>query len=238
MEIYFILRHFLFTLLTLTIVISVQGQQDTLFATNLKLFDNKRYEDIKGSPYLFSDWVKADIIRRDSFKFRDVMLNYNGDTHEFEVLQDGRYIELEQLWYKRIEVDPAKNKGVVEVDDKVVFLQGFHHEYVDRFALLAYEGEHVYLIKDFSAVLSEKKVQNVGKAIEFKRFTPRVKYALYHQGKITSIKLKKEEILNVLGHEKTAEDFLKANKIKKTNSEEKVIMLLKYLDDQIGLQTG
>ena len=46
--------------------------------------DDKRYENFKGSPYMFDDFLNAKIFDNQGEQFENIQLNFNGFTQNFE----------------------------------------------------------------------------------------------------------------------------------------------------------
>jgi len=203
-------------------------QNDTLFFTNSDVWDEDRYPNVQGSPYFFDDFVVATITRRDSFSFNDVLLNLNGYEKNFEVRDGEKFITLEDLWYRRIEVLAEKNPGL---EDDVIFSQDAHPTYKGKFAEVIYSGKNVTLINDFHVEISEKTIQNVGKAETFERFIPINTYRLIKDGKVSLLRPKKDAFSNALGNEKELSKFLKANKIKKLTDKADARKVMEWYDN-------
>jgi hypothetical protein len=94
--------------------VHVFAQKDSLLVQNSKPVDKSRYDDVNGSPYYFSDWVKGDILRSDGQTVENVPLNYNGHTHEMDVLAGEEVFTLDRRWHLRIDVAEEDNPGLAE----------------------------------------------------------------------------------------------------------------------------
>lgn len=204
------------------------SQNDTLFFTNSNTWDEERYPNVQGSPYFFEEFVTATITRRDSFTFNDVLVNLNGYEKAFEVREGDRYITLEDLWYRKIEILAEKNPGL---DRDVIFGQDLHPTYKGKFAEVIFSGKNITLINDFHVEISEKTVQNVGKAETFERFIPINTYRLIKDGNVTLLRPKKDAFANALGSDKELSKFLKANKIKKLTDKQNALRVMEWYDE-------
>jgi hypothetical protein len=69
------------------------------------------------------------------------------------------------------------------------------------------------VFRDFRAIISEKTIQNVGEAVEFKRFFPKVDYYLMQNGELKTINTKKKTLIKLLGHKKDLEAYIKEHKL-------------------------
>ncbi len=203
------------------------AQNDTLFFTHSSVWEEDRYPNVQGSPYFFEEFVVATITRRDGFAFTDMMVNLNGYEKAFEVREEDRYITLEDLWYRKIEVRADKNPSL---ENDVIFMQDLHPSYKAKFSEVIYKGKNLTLINDFHVEISEKTVQNVGKAETFERFIKINTYRLIKDGKISLLRPKKDAFANALGKEKELSKFLKANKIKKLTDKENARKVMEWYD--------
>lgn len=184
------------------------AQPKSIF-TNAKPIDENRYQDYKGSPYLFDDWVKADIYVGEEKAFEQLDLNFNGHTNEIEIRKDNQYIELDKKWYSKIEA--------ITPEGLVVFSQGVHTFFRNNFVEVLYDGEQISLVRKFRVAVTEKEINDVGKTIKIKRFEKRFEYYFIKGDELKNVKWKKKSILSYLGHKKEIEAFLKKNKLKLTS---------------------
>ena len=91
----------------------LNGQETDLLMVNSKKIDQKRYEDVKGNPYLYKKWKKGSIISADADVIENVLLNYNGESNSFEIKKDNRFIELDPRWYVRVLVEEEPDEAAV-----------------------------------------------------------------------------------------------------------------------------
>ncbi len=206
----------LFNLLLLCLFLtSGFAQKNTLKFTNAKDFDETRYEDIDGSPYYFKDWVYAKIYATDRSVYEDVLVNYNGETENFEAKKDNQWISLDNIWYSRVEIKKDQNEDVLDNKEgnQAIFQRVIYPNFKDKFYVVIYEGESRQIIKEFRAVISTKTVQDVGKTVEMKRFNSKKNYYLIEAGKVKLIKLKKKTITQLFAKPKDVEGFMKKEKI-------------------------
>lgn len=196
--------------------------KDSIIFLNGRKIDTTRYENFKGSPYYFKDFVKATIVSNTFSLFEDLDVNFNGYSQEFEVRRGDEFIELDKKWYVRIDIDPEKNKDILDSKDgeKIIFQRGFHAKYLTRFGNILYNDQSIILIKDYLVSLSEKTINDVGKILEFKRFDPKTYYYLIVDGEAKLLKTNKKGIIKALGYKNELETFFKAEKIKFSQDED------------------
>ena len=207
---------FIFFLLTSSGFAQSEDEKKAFKLTNSQPLKTNRYEDIKGSPYMFKDWVNATIVTNDLISYEDAYLNYNGYSKEFEIRQEGEYIELDRKFYLRIEIPGEKNerKIVPEGQDKLVFQKNVHRKFGDRMLIMIHLGKKAMVVKEFHVSISEKEHQDVGKTIVTKRFFREYNYYIVRGDELIPFKVKRKSLINVLGHKSELESFIKKNKYK------------------------
>jgi len=192
--------------------------------------DKDRYASFKGNPFLFEDFVIANLISRKGEKSVDLEANYNGHTQELEVLQNGAIIPLDSKNYLSAIFSKTKNPELLkDFDEDVILIRTAYPELKGAFSSLIYKGFKTKLIKDFSANLHQVEYNKPGKIEQVKRFNRKSNYYLEIDGVLTKIKLKDKELYKLLGRKDELEAYKKENKLK-LKKEKDVIRLLKYYD--------
>ncbi len=209
-------------LLTINAIFS---QNKTHFFDNAREIKINRYEEVKGTPYIYKEWRLANIIDNNNLIFENVSLNYNGYTKNFEVRIDDQFIELNEKFYKRIDVLLPNKK------EKEVYLRGVHEKFKEGFIRVLFNKDNIMLLKDFEARMIENVVQNVGIPETFRRFVPITKYFIKNNDELTPINLNKKSIQAYFENKIDLDDFVKKNKIK-MKSEEDIIKILEYWINQ------
>jgi len=199
------MKKIVFTLSLLCIALF--GNSQKLIVQNAEMVDEKRYENIKGSPYLFKGWATATLVGTKGNETKDIKINYNGFAEEWEVLVEDKHITLETTDYKEMLITPPDSK------EELLFKRGLHREYANKFPQVIYKGEQIVLVKDFIITKSLNKIQNVGKTIEVERFGSRKDYWMIKNNKLVAFKMKKKEVLKQLGDKSAISGFYKKEKI-------------------------
>jgi hypothetical protein len=176
--------------------------------------------EIKGSVYLFPDYTGIyKLITKNGTSLNLLNLNYNVKTKTLESFfsKDSVFqYELNQLSY----VLNNNNKYRVNSDGN---LKGL--------SLEIYNSEKIQLFKYFS-VIKEKAVVNpmTNAIISDAEYTRKFVYYLYINGKETTIKLNKSDVLRVLSDKKNAvKDYVNSNKLSYSN-EDDFCKILKYYE--------
>ncbi len=215
------MKKLVFTLSLLCIALF--GNSQKLIVQNVSTIDEKRYENVKGSPYLFKGWATATLVGTKGNKTENIKINYNGFAKEWEVLVDDKHITLETTDYKELLITPPESK------EELLFKRGLHKDYATKFPQVIYKGEQIVLIKNFIITKSLNKIQNVGKTIEVERFGSRNDYWMIKDNKVVAFKMKKKEVLKQLGDKSAIAGFYKKEKINLTKTED-VEKLLAYYE--------
>lgn len=234
---------FLFTLIPILIF----GQQHSSTAYSIKNegFNKTTYGEIKGSPYLFKDWVKADLFHVKNEPLKDVMIRYDLYEGNVEILDkdvnidsenilevDGdRFIILEDNYYQKIVITRADNPkafGDFKVDT-LTLLKGIHKDYLKKYVVVLYDGEDVKLVRTFDIIFREAKFNTPGKIEKIKKFNRKKGYALIKDKTKTEVKLKEKDFYKVLGQESVLKKYKKQNKLK-LKKEQEFIKLLEYYE--------
>lgn len=186
---------------------------DLIFVNGLDVEVN-RYPDVKESPYLFKDaWHTADLLKKDMNRVPDVQTRYNMYTGEFEVRNEQKFIRLAGDQFMRIEFEVnEKGEALAAGEEGLIFQAAFHPRFQDRFVNVIYTGPTMVIFRDFRANISEKKIQNVGETVAFKRFFSKVDYYIMQGGELKVLRNSKKAIIKLLGHKKELEAFIKENK--------------------------
>ncbi len=179
--------------------------------------DQKRYEGIKRSPYLYKEFVTGRVFDSREKYWIPIRLNYNGFSGEFEFMHRGQATELNDNHYSKIVmVSQAFNPAYSPryMSDSTVFLKGVHPKSEDRFFAEVVAGPYWAILKSFEIDLINRKIEDVGKTLELNSFAPRFRYYLVRNGKVTDLKLTRKSLLNFVGDRQQVIDYMKKEKIK------------------------
>jgi len=193
------------SLFLVLIPIFVFAQAKTTF-TNATTIDENRYAGFKGSAYLYDDWKVGNVYDTKGKAFERVEINFNGYSNEIEIKKGDKYINLDQKWYLKIEVEDKEGIRI--------YHRGIHDFFKDKFVEVIHQGTSLMLVKKFRVGVTEKEINDVGKTIKIKRFERKEDYYFIKNGKLQNIKFKKKSIIKYLGHKKELERYIKDNKLK------------------------
>ncbi|MCB0633536.1 MAG: hypothetical protein R2824_09135 [Saprospiraceae bacterium] len=198
-----------------------QGEE-TVFVDRYAV-EGERYPDIKGNPYLFKNgkWFKADLITRELKTIPNILTRYNTYTGDMEVKRENgdTYYKLVPKDFVRIEFSVDENgKTALDPDQRLIFQNGFHPRFNNRFVNLVYTGNSMVVFRDYRCIISDEAARRVGQSIEVKQFRPRVDYYLLKNGELSELNVRKNALIKILGHKKQLDTFFKENKLDLDNT--------------------
>ncbi len=185
--------------------------------------DPSRYDEIKGSPYLYKEWQKAEVVGADGKILKDVYVNYNGLTHQLEMKENGEVSEMDAASYLKVMVATANGNAS--------FFRGIHPQFGAKLICLPYDGQRLKLIKDFNVSKQDLQIQSPMGPEVHERFVATTHYFLMIDGQIFPIKLKKKKIIGVLGNKTAIEKYLEQENLNLNNEGDLVRLLVYYEAD-------
>ena len=196
--------------------------QDTLYLPNVsQLLDKEKYSDVKGSQYLYEEWLPARaLLANGSFENVD-KLNFNGHSKELEIMVGEQLRQVPAFAYIKVTVEHDGYENI--------FIRGIHPEFRGDLVCLLYDGNNVKFVLKFVVKLEEIAEPN---AIT-KKFIRRSEYYLIKDGRISEVLLKKKKILAPLVQKGIdLEAYIEENDLN-LKTEAEVINLLKYYDSEV-----
>jgi len=206
-------------------VLSSQSQNSIIDYTNaFQIDEDKRYEEIKGSPYFFDDFLEGIITDKRGAEYPLSQINYNGQENSFEIRRLGFFIILEDSWVETVKVFPnGKN-----IDKRTqLFVRNYFPTIKGKYVIVLYEKENMSFFKEVNVRRKIVSSDVPGEEKTSMKFDRQTKYHLYENNELKTIKPKKKHLLSILNHSKEVEQFLKKEKIKATK-EEDLIKLMEY----------
>lgn len=232
-------------LLLLPISSFAQHESSTLYNARNQELGREKYFEIKGSPYMFKQWVKADLMHLEEDMIEGAEIRYDMFRNEIEVRDGGlampmedavefngeTFIILDDKYYRKLVLTKKDNpEALKDIElDTVLLLKGIHRDYLDNYAIVLYDGKKVKLVKTLDVKFIEKKYNTPGKIEKVKKFQRNKGYALIYKKEKTKVKLKDKEFYKVLGRGKELSAFKKSNKLKMKKLPD-FIKMLKYYE--------
>lgn len=206
------------------------AQKDYIIFKNVKEIDPDRYSEIKGSPYLFKDFNKANLYDRRGGVYKNVPINYNAEDNNIEALKDDKnYITVEPKDIPRIVVpnDPSSGLKNLEFLDSLVFVHGPNLKSKSPFHIILHNDKNIKLFLEFYVAINSVTDRPPGEIIERKRFNRGYKMILVDEKLgMNRFKLSKKDVTKALAPYGDISKWCKKNKVK-VNEEESVTTFLR-----------
>lgn len=207
--------------------ISANAQKGTVLYSDegqVRHVDHSDYDNIKGSPYLFEEWYEAKVIGMDGQYTEYLKMNFNGLTHQLELLEDNKTKVLVENSYLKAIINDGTNE--------FTFMAGIHPELGRNKICILYDGNEIKLIKDFTVRIEESVMQTPGAPTVFEKFSSTVTHYLMKRGNLIRVKLRKKSILGALADNPSIDQYAKKEKID-FGSESDLRKLLEYYESTL-----
>lgn len=230
---------------TFPILMNAQDESTTVYSIHGNQIKKSKYYEIKGSPHLFKGWIKGDLIHLQDGAVEDATIRLDLYKNDLEVLEGGlgmdkseiqevdgdKFIVLDDKFYNKVLITKKDNpKALKDYGvDSLYLMKGIHRDYLNKFAVVLYDGENVKLVRTIEVKYRETKINSPGKIEKIKKFVKSKGYALIKDREKIEIKLKDKAFYKVLGKENELKAFKKANKLKMKKDFD-FVKLLKYYD--------
>ncbi len=202
----------LFSALLLLLCTGVRAQtelsdeaMDYLYELSRKV-DPDRYTEVRGTPYRYKKFGKAIVydITLNAYPLDSV--NLNGFTSQFEFIIGGMKRELQPENFIRVEFEGPNGK------DK--YARGINPKFRDMYAQIVHKGDNLVATMVYEVKNDEKIVQDVGKTVRLRRFSPKSLHFAMVEGELVTIVLSAKRLAGDLGFKKELGAFIKAEKLK------------------------
>lgn len=221
----------LFMIIACSAISQIYTNESEALMTNRLVIDETIYEDIKGSPYVFDDFVKADIFDKYGNLIKDVSVNYNAFDHGMEVRKNGNSTILDESQYLKITIKDHNLKK--NVDGPLVFVPYYGSSATNvKYVQEIVHSPMLRLYKKYRVGKKESTINTPGEIITHERFNMYKEYIIFKDGEYIQVKSKIDDFIKIIGHEKELKSFAKKNKIKlKTDQQAK-----EFIEYAISLQ--
>lgn len=177
--------------------------------------DLKRYKDVRGTPFRYKDFGPGYLYDVTLNEYYIDSLNYNGFSSQFEFYTDGQLRELNPNNFLRVEM-------VIPEEGRHIYGRGINPKFRDRYAEIIYKGDYITGTMVYDVKNEEKVVQDVGKTLKLRRFTPKSLHYAMVDGDFVTLKLTPKNVAEDLGFKSELLKFMKANKLKPGRQEDLV----------------
>ena len=177
-----------------------------------------RYSNIDGTPFLYKDFMEAEVIASSGEVYTEARVNFNAYTQQIEYYKDDKIKEMLQGSYLKVSFETE--------DGRQEFMRGLHPELGLDLVCVLYDGKIIDFAKTIKVNVQEFNTPNA----TVSKFVPSVDYYLIEEGRLTKIALKKKKIFGALKGNKAALEKYIAEKDLKLRKEKEVIELLSYYE--------
>lgn len=180
--------------------------------------------ELKGSPYLYPDWLQGHVIVNNNSKTDALPLRYNTETNTIEYRRNNETYILESN---------TINGFVIYTDaGDITFKNDFYSEKNDinsaTFLRVIYNGQ-TKLLAHHSARLNED-VPTYGAAAKQNAYINNVNYYILVDGQLHEVKLEKEEFLNIFSENaQNIEEYATSSNLS-FETEAGVSQIIRYYD--------
>ena len=193
-----------------------------------QLADN-RYDDIKGSPYLYDEWKYASLLTRDSTLVKYVLLNYNGYEKQFEIKYGHITATFDDRLFDRITVYMDDTLS----DNVEWFVRGLHFDIATELVNVIYDGRAFKLIRGYKVRLVKLSDDFPGTTLERYRFAQDFYYMLLYQDKLYMMRLTRNRFIKVIGNRELINKIIVENQLD-ISKETDVVRFLELLEQSLS----
>ncbi|TYP98064.1 hypothetical protein C7447_103232 [Tenacibaculum adriaticum] len=187
---------------------------DTGFFRSIVHHDNR----VEGTPYLFKNWLNSMAITASDGK------NYTIPNSNYDALSDSFVAEISKDSVYRF-----NDSGVDYIFLKGIKYKKYKLDGKNNFYAILFDGERISMLKRYISEIKEGKVNRMtGAKITKNKYILKEKYYVYKNRKLTKIKLKKKQILNLLKDKKQNVKKFVLNKDLSYSKEEDILKIFEY----------
>lgn len=177
-----------------------------------------RYDDIDGSPFMFKNWMAAEVIASSGEIYTEAKVNFNGYTNQIEYYKEEEIKEMRPGSYLKVSFETESGK--------YTFMRSLHPEFGTELVCILFDGQKVDLIKRLTVSVQEYNTPN--KTIN--KFVQRTEYFMIVNGRVNQTNLKKKKVLAALKTDTSnLENYIEENDLG-LKTEAEVIQLLNYYE--------
>lgn len=191
----------------------------------------KKYEDIKGSAYLYTDWSQGALTDKSGKTVSDLLVKYDAYKDQIEVSQDGQIVEIKALNYPQFYLEHTDASSGAK--KRHVFSSNYQIPGFDKASYFEqlFAGKTQFL-KKYKTVFTENNVSGYGTSGTQKSFQSSVLYFVVYKNESHEVKLNKKSFLQVFADQSAkVESYINSNGLK-MKSEEDWISAVTFIDAQ------
>jgi hypothetical protein len=182
-----------------------------------------RYGEVRGTPYRYASFRPGALFDVTVRRYEFDSLNFNAFTSQFEYLTDGEVRELAQRKFLRASITD-------DGGEEHIYGWSINPRFPDKYAELIYRGEFITVTLIYDVVSDEKVVEDVGKTLRLRRFTPKRLYYAFVDGELVVLHLKPRKLATDLGFRREIGQFIREHNLKPERWAD-LLRILSFADD-------
>ena len=190
----------------------IQGQKFLNDAFTGKYSKSNSYENAKGSPFLFEEYINGTIITNNDILLENVPIKIDLYRQEIIIKNDvGTELYLNGPYYKKI---------ILPTEDRELTFSRQNPNKPDLFYEVLFENDYLSFYKE--DYVTYREARNNGMSKTPSKFTNRVNYYIKQNGEISKVKLKKKQIIKMFSQKlaNNMKEYISANNLKMKNEED------------------
>lgn len=171
--------------------------QDRTLLLNTKPIDPDKYSNYQGTPYLFANWVKAEILDNQARPFPPVFINYNGLDDEIEITTDKQnYVIADPAVHPVMQITDAKALEELDLDflTSLRIIKKPNDKLPFNYYLELFQNDRFFLLYEFFATEYTLVQRPPGQIIEIQKLRKRDNLVLIRANSLLTFALNKKEI--------------------------------------------
>jgi hypothetical protein len=220
----------LFFIINLFGAFIVNAQLSNIQGVDNVIIRTKKYENIRGSAYLYEDWCQGAITDKNGREYTELLMKYDTHKDRVEVYQEGQTLEINPLIYPAFKLEFKNNESYEIV--KRTFSSGYlipGFKATDYFEIL-YEGK-LKLLKKYQSFFIEEGTSGYGTSDRQKSFQSKTRYfILKSPGSIEEIKPNRKSLEAAFPDRiSLIKNFIDKEK-SKLKSEKDLVKIIQFID--------
>jgi hypothetical protein len=223
-----IMKQQVLTILWILSFLCANGQIVNVPGVGNEVLRIKKYADVEGSPYLYSDWKSGVVQDRNGKIYANVLIKYDSYKDVVEINQEGGILLLNQDLYPAFSfsfTEPGTDKII-----KHMFQSGFSQipGYHSKNYFEVLHREKLTVLKKYEVKFVEEVVNSYGTAAGTKRFQKSEKYFMLKDDTATEFKLNEKSVLSAIGERQgELKKYIASEKLRVKNDGD-LIKLMNY----------
>ncbi|NJB86577.1 hypothetical protein GGR26_002345 [Lewinella marina] len=185
--------------------------------------DPDRYREVRGDPYRYATFRPGVLYDAALKRYAVDSLNFNGFTSQFEYRHEGKLRELANRHFLRVHT--TGDEG-----EEHIYAFGINPKFPNKYAELVYTGDFVTATLVYDVANDVKVVQDVGKTMRLRRFTPSPHYYAFVDGELTTLRLNPRRLPSDLGLKGPVSRFIREHNLDPQRRAD-LLRILAYADE-------